>query len=311
MEEELSSADLHVLRCLNTTAVVDPSRGGEIRSARLEGHEILSVMSWPRTAPPDASAPDEHEFTYAWGGGWQLAFPNAGNVSTYAGRRYGFHGDASLRPWQVAEASDSSVLLEWTSGDLSVRRRTTALEDGLHVATEVSALGEVPEPFIAVEHLILGGTVTDGGYRLDLPPVELVDLYDAGRRRSQWPGGIDESSGCAWDEVRVGAHVTRFGAAGPMPRGELRVIPGALDASLELTWDNKALPHVWIWEEQDGDQSPPWNGCTHALGIEPSMVPDDGGIGAAARSGNLSHVEPGAPRSWWISLRLAELGSPL
>jgi galactose mutarotase-like enzyme len=254
---------------------------------------------------PDGPAPGEAEFTQAWGGGWQLAFPNAGNASTFRGRRYGFHGEASFRPWQVAETSESSVVLEWASGGLRARRRIGVLEDGFRLSTEVTALGEDPEPFIAVEHLTLGSAVTEGGYRLELPAGEVLDLTGGRRRRSPWPGEIDEGSRTRWDTVPTGAQVSRYGAVGPMPTGALRVIPGRMEPELELAWDHESLPFLWIWQEQDGDPAPPWNGCAQALGIEPSMVPDDAGIGAAAANGHLATVQPGETRSWWVTLRLA------
>jgi len=293
------------LRCGATSAVVNPERGGEIKSARLEGHELLSVMPWTRAAMPEGPAPDEDEFTQAWGGGWQLAFPNARNASTFRGRRYCFHGDGSFRPWQVGETSESSVLLAWASGGLLARRRIAVLEDGFHLSTEVAAVGADPESFIAVEHLTLGSAVTEGGYRLELPAVELVDLTSRRRRRSPGPGEIDERSQSRWDVVPAGAQVSRYGAVGPMPTGALRVIPGGREPELELAWDYESLPFVWIWQEQDGDPAPPWNGCAQALGIEPSMVPDEGGISAAYSNGHLATIQPGETRSWWVSLRLA------
>ena len=79
-----------------------------------------------------------------------------------------------------------------------------------------------------------------------------------------------------------------------------------MKSALELSWDAESLPFVWIWQEQDGELAAPWDGCTHALGIEPSMVPDDEGIAGAERSGHLATISPGETRSWWVSLRLAE-----
>jgi hypothetical protein len=305
MNDDDASPGSRALRCGRASALVDPARGAEITSARLDGHELLSVMHWPRAAPPSATYLNEDEFTWAWAGGWQLAFPNAGDASTHRGRRHGFHGEASFRPWKVVEDSEASVLLEWTSGGLAARRRITVLEDGFQVSTEVAALGPEPEDFIAVEHLILGSAVTDGGYRLGVPDAGLVDLMDGTRKPLQWPGEIDDRSGSRWDEVPIGANLSRFGVVGPMSTGSIKVLPGGMESELELRWDSTKLPYVWIWQEQDGDSAPPWDGRTHALGIEPSMVPDGDGIESAAASGHLATVEPGEVLSWWVSLRLA------
>lgn len=286
-------------------ALVDPARGGELTSIRLSGHEVLSTMPWARTGPPERVDPDETEFTWAWGGGWQLAFPNAGRVSELRGRRFGFHGGASWQPWAVAEEAASSILLQWSSAGLGVRRRITLLDDGLHVSTEVTAAEDEPEAFIAVEHLVLGSAVTEGGYRLELPSTEVVDLYHPKRSRWSWPGPAGRGPSAArWDHVGAGEALSRFGAAGPLGVGAVRVLPNGSAPPLDVRWDSSMLPFLWIWQERDGDLSPPWNGCTRALGIEPSMVPDDDGIGAAAARGHVAVLRPGEQRTWWISLRV-------
>ncbi|MHB1927945.1 MAG: hypothetical protein ACYDEN_00460 [Acidimicrobiales bacterium] len=300
-----SVGGIRVLRSGDARAVVDPARGGEIVSARLGDDEILAAMPWPRAAPPDRLVLDEDEFTAAWGGGWQLALPNAGNPCTFGGREYGFHGVASFRPWSVVEESPSSVRLEWRGEGLRASRRVTALRDGLHVSTDVTADGSESGAFIAVEHLILGQAVTDGGYRLELPDAELVDLYASERPHRRWPGSVDPDSGTGWNEMPAEAKVSRFGAVGPVRLGAVRVHPGATDSALDIRWNCEALPFVWIWQERSGDPRPPWNGCTHALGIEPSTVPTDDGIAAAEGTGHLRVVQPGETFSWWMSLRLA------
>lgn len=300
-----------VLSFGDASAVVDPARGGEIISARLGDNEILSAMKWPRAARPESLVLDEDTFTAAWGGGWQLAFPNAGNPCTFRGREYGFHGTASFRPWSVADQSPSSLQLELIENDLYVARRITVLPDGFLVSTEVATTGSEPAAFIAAEHLVLGQAITDSGYRVELPNAELVDLYDPGRPQGPWPGAIDRHCGTRWDNVASDAKVSRFGAVGPLPVGAARVHPGGEAVTLDVRWDAEALPYVWIWQERDRDPRPPWSGCTQALGIEPSTVPTDDGIAAAELTGHLAVVRPGEMFSWWISLRRAGPGTEL
>ena len=51
---------------------------------------------------------------------------------------------------------------------------------------------------------------------------------------------------------------------------------------IEISWDAKNLPYLWIWEEMKYTQEHPWNGEYLALGIEPSNASDGVGLGGSS-----------------------------
>ena len=89
-------------------AVVAPEQGCEVRSLRIGGQELLFQAPWPPAAVPHAPA-SAVDWEACWRGGWQILLPNSGEPCTVDGRRHGFHGDASIQPWEVLRAGPSAV----------------------------------------------------------------------------------------------------------------------------------------------------------------------------------------------------------
>ena len=62
---------------------------------------MLGKVPWDPVDAPIASlaARDEPEWLTRYTGGWPLLFPNGGDACTVDGVFHGFHGEASIAPW--------------------------------------------------------------------------------------------------------------------------------------------------------------------------------------------------------------------
>ena len=94
--------------------VVDPLIGGMILSVTHTGigASVLGRAPWDALRVPYLSAApaDELAWLTRYPGGWPLLFPNGGAGCNFEGVQHGFHGEASLAPWQ-AETEDDAVRL--------------------------------------------------------------------------------------------------------------------------------------------------------------------------------------------------------
>jgi hypothetical protein len=284
-----------------TSVVVDPVRGGELAAMAIDGRQVLATVPWERAARPTTEAPSEDQWTDAWSGGWQLALPNAGDAGELDGVAYSFHGLASFSPWELLADFEDRVSLGWSAGGLRVLRHVTVLDRGVHVACDVAVDGHESVALIITEHLILGATITDDGYRIIAPDAPFVDLLSAERTTVRWRDVSAHGDPATWSVVSATDHRARYGALGPVDRGEVQLFAGS-GIELELTWDASLFPYLWIWQEQLGTDAAPWLGSTRALGLEPSTVGQGDGLAPAVARGTALIMGPGEHRSWTITL---------
>ena len=87
------------------TVRINPQVGGTITEVRHKpsGLSVLGRVPWAAVDAPLASlaARDEPEWLTRYTGGWPLLFPNAGDACTVDGVFHGFHGEASIAPWET------------------------------------------------------------------------------------------------------------------------------------------------------------------------------------------------------------------
>jgi hypothetical protein len=288
-----------------TSVVVDPARGGELAAMIIDGRQILSTVPWERAERPTTDAPSEDQWTDAWSGGWQLALPNAGDAGELDGVAYSFHGLASFTPWELLADFEDGVSLGWSAGGLRVLRHVTVLDRGVRVACDVAADGDESVALIIAEHLTLGATITESGYRIVAPDAPFVDLLSAERAIVRWREVSAHGAPVTWSVVGAADHHARYGALGPVDRGEVQLIAGS-GIELELNWDAAMFPYLWIWQEQQGTDTVPWLGSTKALGLEPSTVGQGDGLASAIARGVALILRPGEHRSWTITLHERE-----
>ena len=109
----MTGANVAVLENDFLRVEVSTQVGGSISSIfhKQSGLSVLGQVPWdPVTIPePGLAAKDEQNWLTRYTGGWPLMFPNAGNECVSGGLFHGFHGEASVAPWQAEVSQIVSV----------------------------------------------------------------------------------------------------------------------------------------------------------------------------------------------------------
>jgi len=288
---------------------LDPAHGGEVLDLvdLASGRQLLGRPPFA-TALPRGGDLDEATWTAGYRGGWQCVTPNAGNACEVGGVAHGFHGRASVDPWEVVDATADSATLAWVGHGLRITRRY-ALEDGALAATTRWEAETAAAPFIHLEHVTVGLEVLDPETLIRLPGGRAHELSESEgpavppAAAPDWPevllldGGRERA-----DRLSLAPPRARYLAVTDLPTGSAEVVNRRTGAGIALTWDADRLPHLWIWHEAraSGGQ---WRGQAEILGIEPSSVPHGLGLAAALEHEQASWARPGAPVELRITLR--------
>ena len=114
---------------------LNPNVGGAITSIihLPSGLSVLGEVPWDAQTGPLATfaARDEPEWLTRYTGGWPMLFPNSGDACSFNGVYHGFHGEASISPWQASEEGGTITLsrrfftvpVKSTPYDFAFRRR--------------------------------------------------------------------------------------------------------------------------------------------------------------------------------------------
>ncbi len=296
----LSSGELAV--------TLDPAHGGEILSVlpRTLGVDLLGHPPFA-PAPPRGGDLDEEAWTASYRGGWQLAAPNAGPACSVAGAAHGFHGRASVDPWEVLESGAAHVVLAWSGHGVALRRRVEVAALTVSAELEWTAAGTRAAPLIAVEHVAVGSALLD-------PEVEILAAADArelsetdgpcqpGDDVCRWPrlrlldGGVEEAGRWAFANARG-----RFAGLSGFRDGRAEIHNRARGVGVRLDWDATALPAAWLWHEVRHSGGA-WDRRAELLGFEPSAVPHALGLAEAVTAGQALWARPGRRERYRISL---------
>ena len=91
--------------------MVNPDVGGTIVQVTHlgSGLDVLGKVPWDPVDAPITSlaARDETEWLTRFTGGWPLLFPNGGDACNFGGIFHGFHGEASIAPWEFSASADT------------------------------------------------------------------------------------------------------------------------------------------------------------------------------------------------------------
>ena len=275
---------------------VNPRVGGTITQVTHlgSGLSVLGKVPWhPVDAPiTRLAARDEAEWLTRFTGGWPLLFPNGGDACTVGGTFHGFHGEASIAPWDFSAVGNSIRLRRrFFSVPVDMEREIIVERDLVIVRERLWMDGTQPVEVMWGHHATFGSDLLTG-------PVEIT----TGAKRVTVDGGYDPSAnslvpGSQGDWPMV------MGKAGPAdlskPVGPLAAMAYMhdfdrgwaticrLDNSLAVTlsWDAKQFPCAWLWYELQGTMEAPWYGRGAMVGIEPSTTKSGAGINAAKQSG--------------------------
>ena len=297
---------------------VNPRVGGTINQITHlgSGLSVLGEAPWDPVDAPIASlaARDEAHWLTRFTGGWPLLFPNGGDACSFGGIFHGFHGEASIAPWE-ATASTNTIRLtrRFFTVPVEMQRDLTVEGDLLIVREQLRVNGERPAEAMWGHHVTFGSDLLAG-------PVEIT----CGARRVMVDGGYDPDANTLIPGAE-GDWPIVAGKAGPAdlskPAGPLatmaylhdfgkgwsaiRRLDGGIAAA--LSWDADRFPCAWLWNELGGTEEPPWYGRGNMIGIEPNTTASGRGLAdAKARGIQLLQLVPGEELSHELRLHVFE-----
>ena len=255
---------------------------------------MLGKVPWDPVDAPIASlaARDEPEWLTRFTGGWPLLFPNGGDACSFGGIFHGFHGEASIAPWDFSAAANSIRLRRrFFSVPVEMEREIAIERDLLIVRERLRMDGTRPVEVMWGHHATFGSDLLAG-------PVEIT----TGAKRVTVDGGYDPSAnplvpGSQGDWPMV---MGKSGSADlSRPTGPLAAMAYMHDfergwatvrrldnrLAVTLSWDAKQFPCCWLWYELQGTMEAPWHGRGAMIGIEPSTTKSGAGIVAAKECG--------------------------
>jgi hypothetical protein len=269
-----------------------PEIGGAITTCSFQGVQVFARPANATVKPTYLG--NEKEWVRAWNGGWQLAIPNAGKEHLASLKPQGFHGNASQEKWELLKISTSDAEMLWEKEGLSIRRRISVTNNQLEIYTEVTNLESTDRTFIATEHLVLGDEFLVDPIVIDPDSdSEFVELDYVG---NQSPTGWVSWGLTTWELLKL-SDPARMGV---LATSQISVHNPSI--RINIDWDRKIFPYIWLWEEFGASHNEPWNGNTYALGIEPAVTSDGLGLGEAERLGNTLLLAQSKSLSWNMTL---------
>lgn len=298
--------------------IVNPRVGGTITSVahKESGLSVLGRVPWdPVDAPLETvAASDERVWLTRYTGGWPLLFPNGGDACDFGGSRHGFHGEASISPWQVLEAGPTRLRLSRRFETVPVRMEREITLDGDVVVISETAQAEGSQPVTVMwgHHPTFGSDLLAGEFELQsgARTIRVDDGYDPPANPLQ-PGAFG-----TWPLVPGKAgmvdlrHAPRGVAAALAFLGDfadpwisIRRLDDAV--AVALSWDARIFPYMWLWYELGGTPDAPWNGKARLIGLEPNSTGSASGLADAARRGQrLLVLQPGLPVTARVRLQV-------
>ncbi len=303
-----------VLQNGTLSAVIMPGLGGTMTSLRHlpSDAEVLARPPWQAQGGPlPGGAADEAEWLSRWAGGWPVMFPNAGDACRDGDVHHGFHGEASVTPWEVARAGEALVLRRRLAAVPVTMTRRFAL-DGARLELRETVEAEGPCTVVWGQHVTLGGDLLAGPVRVDTGARSLraSATYDPAAN-PLIPGGIGDwpylpgkagrvQLSTPPDGVALLACLTDFAGA---PWARLARVDGSLAARLD--WGADPWPLAWFWVETGGTPDTPWNGQARMVGLEPcSIWPATGLADARAAGGTVITLTKGEMRHSHLTLTI-------
>lgn len=289
---------------------VNPRVGGTIVQVthRETGLKVLGEVPWDPVDAPITSfaARDEPEWLTRFTGGWPLLFPNGGDACNFGGIFHGFHGEASIAPWDFS-ATKSAITLRrrFFSVPVEMERELTVEGDLLVVRERLRMDGARPVEVMWGHHTTFGSDLLAGPFEITTGATRVtVDrAYDppanplAPGAQGEWPTVAGKRDGLVDLSKPVGpqaasAYLHDFEGGRGMAWAAIRRLDGRIAAA--LSWNVGRFPCAWLWYELQGTMEAPWYGRGAMIGIEPSTTRSGAGIMAAKQSGEqLLTLQPG------------------
>jgi len=283
---------------------IKPQLGGTIVSIcnhKLDA-DILGSTPWSPISLPIAShAADEMTWLTRYEGGWPLLFPNGGDACEFGGVFHGFHGEASMSPWEFDVEKESVQLRrKFFTVPVEMHREISLLGDVLRINEKIVVTGEQPIEVLWAHHPTFGADLLDGDFVIETGArtIAVDDSYDSLSNpfklgaTGRWPiisgknGQYDVSR--PKEPLAALTYLYDF----DQPWVSVRRLDDSVAAM--LSWDADLFKCVWLWYELGGTLDAPWFGNARLLGVEPSTSwPATGLADIKRRGGHLLRLSPG------------------
>lgn len=290
---------LYNLDCEELSVSVLPESGAAITQGIFQGKSFLAKSPYPSIEPKFLGV--ESDWLTSWNGGWQPLLPNVGVEYLVGKFPQGFHGNASQARWEVTRECPNSMCLDWIDENLHSQRLIDITENSINLSDSVVNFDEAPRSIIVTKHLVLGSEFLNS-------EIFIEPVGDARFRELQYDGSANGSEFEPWDNFKENScsQVTSQTPARMGVFSEISCISVCNDLyEIEISWDAKSLPYLWIWEETATTKEHPWNGEYWALGIEPSSAPDGMGLGG----GSIKVLQVDEKFDWSVKLKIQKRAS--
>jgi hypothetical protein len=318
-----TTGDAVVIESAALRVTVNPTVGGTIEAIEHKGlgASVLGTVPWePETGPADSdAASDERTWLRWYGGGWPLLFPNGGDACAFEGVFHGFHGEASLAPWE-AELKGAVVRLRrrLRTVPVEMRRELTVEDDLLTIRETVCMLGTRPAQVMWGHHPTFGSDLLAGPFEIQSGARNVVvdELYDPENNplrpgaAGRWPTVAGKTG--SFDLSRPAGAVAAVACLRDFdsPWASIRRLDGSVAAA--LSWDAGIFACAWLWYELGGTLEPPWLGKARLIGVEPNTTwPASGLADASRRGGRLLTLTPGAEITTTVRLHVFKPAGPV
>jgi hypothetical protein len=240
----------------------------------------------PRHFRPSSPLETGH-FREYFAGGWYEMLPNGPAPCEHRGAKWGYHGEATLLPWDVRFLADSPerIAVEFTARlnriplrvekTMELRRGTSTLSITECIHNESGQ----PVEFLWGHHPTFGGPLLEPGARIVVPPCEAIigDRLAADAR-------LAPSQRCAWPNVRGRngesvdlSVVPSYDSAShdfvrleSLTTGSFAVFNPARHCGFSLRFDRERFPVLGYWQLFHGGPDYPWYGQHFLAALEPA-----------------------------------------
>ncbi|MEU5851467.1 DUF4432 family protein [Saccharopolyspora shandongensis] len=295
-----------------------PAKGSDIVEIidQRTGVDLMFRTPWAAWDTPSPAAWDSRSrWLSTYRGGWQVLCPNAGPERAVNGALWGFHGEASVVPWQIVHAAETEVVLQTClhTAPVSLRRHLSVDGAVLSVLEEVTNLSDREREVMWVHHPAFGAPLVAEGARLYTSARTLVADADAPGTVlapdsvHTWPL-VSGADGRTLDlSVLPGpaSHREIFGCLTDFERPYLAVVNPELDLAVTVSWDAKVFPHAWLWQEFCATEDYPWFRRAYALAVEPASTMPGTGTVAGLRRGEPLRLAPHETRSAHLTMTVS------
>ena len=312
-----------VVRLSSDVLEVDvlPGKGGDILAVRWRPLDLNVLWTTPWGLRERGSVPNGGDsltaFLESYPGGWQTLFPNGGTPVIEQGVELGFHGEASMSPWQWEQTGPSGITLttDLVRSPFSLRREITVAAGAVEVTETFRNLARTDQPTMWSHHPAFGAPFLDATCRLEtgartvLPDADYDTPHNdlASGQASPWPMavGIDGAEVDLRLVPAPDAVLDRMAYLLDFTEPSYTLTNPTLGLQVAVSWDGEQLPSAWLWTEAAGTQGWPWHQRAYVLAVEPASSYPGSGLGVAKDNGTALWFAPGQERTLTVRMELS------